>query len=132
MQQIPIKDTSVPQKNVTEAALATYGAIIAIILSIAAVLVGFNRANMFAAIAFLPMILYFLHELMHRLFPKNPQEIELIYSRFSIQKFLLQDSLMFRLSLSLFFVALIATIAKYIIANQNSVEVISQITSQGI
>ena len=119
-------------KPTTEAALATYGTIIAVILSISAFVVGFNKTNIFAALAFSPMIIYFLHEFFQKIFSKdeNPQSLQnYSSSRFSFVGFLLQDSLLFRLTLSLFIVSLVSIFAKaYVSADliqQVSTEIIS-------
>jgi hypothetical protein len=119
-------------KPTTEAALATYGTILAVILSISAFVVGFNKTNIFAILAFSPMIIYFLHEFFHKIFspdedPSSPTNFSV--NKFSFTGFLLQDSLIFRLTLSLFFVSLVAILAKaYVSADliqQVSTEIIS-------
>lgn len=119
-------------KPTTEAALATYGTIIAVILSISAFVVGFNKTNIFAALAFSPMIIYFLNEFFQKIFskkdyPSSPQSNS--FSQFSFIGFLLQDSLLFRLTLSLFIVSIVSIFAKaYVSADliqQVSTEIIS-------
>ena len=116
----------------TEAALATYGTIIAIILTISAFVVGFNKANIFAALAFSPMIIYFLHEFFHRLFPseENPESFQQYFStNFSMGRFLLQDSMLFRLTLSLFIVCIVAIFAKAYVVTQVSGQIPESIIS---
>lgn len=119
-------------KPTTEAALATYGTIIAVILSISAFVVGFNKTNIFAALAFSPMIIYFLHEFFQKIFSKKdypPSSQNNLISQFSFVGFLLQDSLLFRLTLSLFIVSIVSIFAKaYVSADliqQVSTEIIS-------
>ena len=119
-------------KPTTEAALATYGTILAVILSISAFVVGFNKTNIFAILAFSPMIIYFLHEFFQKIFSKEeglPSTQNYLSSQFSFINFLLQDSLLFRLTLSLFIVSIVSILAKaYVSADliqQVSTEIIS-------
>ncbi|MFC1654043.1 hypothetical protein ACFL1M_04315 [Patescibacteria group bacterium] len=120
-------------KNVTEAALATYGTILAVVLSIAAFVVGFNKTNIFAVLAFSPMIIYFLHEFSHKLFPKEGMQSQAPTIQpnreFSFSNFLLQDSFMFRVSLSLFIVALVAAFAKTFMTPQDAQDISQQLIS---
>lgn len=120
------------KKPTTEAALATYGTIIAVILSISAFVVGFNKTNIFAALAFSPMIIYFLHEFFQKIFSKEespPSMPSYPSTQFSFVGFLLQDSMLFRLTLSLFIVSIVSIFAKaYVSADliqQVSTEIIS-------
>lgn len=108
----PIK----PINNIAEGALASYGIILAIVLTIASLLVGFNKTNIFVALAFIPMIAYFLHEFGHKLFPTRQEGDVSLPKLSSISTFLLQDSPLLRLSLSLLIVAIIASLAKTNIA----------------
>ncbi len=120
------------KKPTTEAALATYGTILAVILSISAFVVGFNKTNIFAALAFSPMIIYFLHEFFHKIFnqEESPPSLQNNYiPKFSFIGFLLQDSLLFRLTLSLFIVSIVSILAKAYVSSdliqQVSAEIIS-------
>lgn len=96
----------------TESMLATYGILLAVILTIASLVVGFNKTNIFAALAFIPMIAYFLHEFGHKLFPSRDEVSNAPLKLSSVSTFLLQDSPLLRLSLSLLIVAIIASLAK--------------------
>ncbi|OGV92910.1 hypothetical protein A3B57_03360 [Microgenomates group bacterium RIFCSPLOWO2_01_FULL_47_10] len=103
--------------NVTESALATYGIILAVILAIAALVIGFGKTNIFIILAISPMVFYFFHEFGHRLFPftsPNPPAGGEggPSTTSSLSSFLLQDSPLLRLSLSLMIIAIVAALAK--------------------
>lgn len=116
-----------PSTNTAESALATYGIVLALILTTAALFVGFNKTNMFIALAFIPMIGYFLYEFGGRIFPKNDEVSEPLRPKLSsLSAFLLQDSALLRVSLSLLIVALVAIMAK---AQINPSEIKAQVNA---
>jgi hypothetical protein len=118
---------------IAENALATYGIILAVILSIAALVVGFGKTNIFIILALSPMVIYFFHEFGHRLTPKSDGSATPKAKHYHFGAFLLQDSPMLRLTLSLFILALVAALAKTNLsplgANQANSDIISPIST---
>lgn len=112
----PLNPNNPESSNTTETMLATYGILLAVILTIASLVVGFNKTNIFAALAFVPMIAYFLHEFGHKIFPSKDEGSNTPLKISSLSTFLLQDSPLLRVSLSLLIVAIIASLAKANIA----------------